>query len=111
MQTSQSGTSTSATQTSRISIKLKEQENGEVLVSVSQTQNQDEAPLHPPKTPTPQQNWGTTRGLPEMTPTGPPYRSSSAWEEAERKQKEHDALHWAGCYNDNCWVHDSEKVA
>jgi len=46
-----------------------------------------------------------------MTPTSPPYRSPSAWEEAARRQKEHDALHWTGCYNDNCWVHDSEKVA
>jgi len=50
-------------------------------------------------------------GLPEMTPTSPPYRSPSAWEEAARRQKEHDALHWTGCYNDNCWVHDREKVA
>ena len=49
--------------------------------------------------------------MPEITPTSPPYRSPSAWEEAERKQKEHDALHWTGCYNDNCWVQDSEKVA
>jgi len=46
-----------------------------------------------------------------MTPTSPPYRSPSAWEEAERKQKEHDALHWTGCDNDNCWVRDSERVA
>jgi len=108
MQTSQSGTSTPATQTSHTSIKLEEQEDGDVLVSVSQ--NQEEAPLHPPKTSTPQENWGTTIGLPEMTPTSPPYRSPSAWEEVARKQKEHDALHWTGCYNDNCWVHDSEKV-
>jgi len=82
-----------------------------MLVSVSQTQNQEEALPPPPKTPTPQENWGTTIGLPEMTPTSPPYRAPSAWEEAERKQKEHDALHWMGCYNKNCWVHDSEKVA
>jgi len=109
MQTSQSRTSTSGTQTSRTSIKLEEQENGDVLVSVSQ--NQEEAPPRPPKTPTPQENWGTTIGLPEMTPTSPPYRSPSAWEEAARRQKEHDALHWTGCYNDNCWVHDSEQVA
>jgi len=46
-----------------------------------------------------------------MTPTSPPYRSPSAWEEAARRQKEHDTLHWTGCYNDNCWVHDSEKTA
>jgi len=46
-----------------------------------------------------------------MTPTGLPYHSPTAWEEAARKQKEDDALHWTGCYNDNCWVHDSEKVA
>jgi len=44
-------------------------------------------------------------------PTSPPYRSPSAWEEAALRQKEHDALYWTGCYNDNCWVHDSEKVA
>ena len=92
-------------------MKLEEQENGDMLVSVSQTQNQEEAPQRSPKTPTPQENWGTTIGLPEMTPTSPPYRSTSAWEEAARKQKEHDALHWTGFYNDNCWVHDSEKVA
>ena len=49
--------------------------------------------------------------MPEMTPTSPPYRSPTAWEEAERKQEEHDALHWTGCYNDDCWVHDSEKTA
>jgi len=111
MQTSHSGTSTPAPQTSRTSIKLEEQKNGDVLVSVSQTQNREEAPPRPPKTPTPQENWETTIGLPEMKPTSPPYRSPTAWEEAERKQKEHDALHWTGCYNDNCWVHDSEKVA
>jgi len=111
MQTSQSGTSTPTTETSRTSIKLKELENGDMLVSVSQTQNQEEAPTHPSKTPTPQENWGTTIGLPEMMPTSPPYRSPSAWEEAARMQKEHDALHWTGCYNDNCWVHDSEKTA
>ena len=46
-----------------------------------------------------------------MTATSPPYRSPSASEEAARKQKEHDALHWTGCYNDNCSVHESEKVA
>ena len=111
MQTSQSGTSTPATQASRTSIKLEEQENGDVLVSVSQTQNQDEAPPRPPKTPTPQENWGTTIGLPEMTPTSPPYPSPSAWEKAARKQEEHDTLHWTGCYTDNCWVHESEKLA
>jgi len=111
MQTSPSGTSTPATQTSRTSIKLEEQENGDVRISVSQTQNPEEAPQSPPKTPTTQENWGTTIGLPEMTATSPPYRSPTAWEGAERKQKEHDALHWTGCYNDNCWVHDSEKVA
>ena len=72
MQTSQSGTSTPATTPSRTSIKLEEQENGDVLVSVSQTQNQEEAPLPPPKTATPQENCGTTIGLPEMTPTSPP---------------------------------------
>jgi len=46
-----------------------------------------------------------------MTPTSQPYRSPSAWEEVTRRQKEHDALHWTGCYNDNCWVRDSEKTA
>ena len=46
-----------------------------------------------------------------MTPTRPPYRSPSALEEAARRQKEHDALYWTGCYNHNCWGHDSEKVA
>jgi len=111
MQTSQSRTSTPATQTSRTSIKLEEQENGDVLVSVLQTQNEEETPPYPPKTPTPQENWETRIGLLEMTPTSPPYRSPPAWEEAEQKQKEHDAQHWTGCYNDNCWVHDSEKVA
>jgi len=111
MQTSQSGTSTPPTQASRTSIKLEELENGDVLVSVSETQNQEEAPPRPPKTATPQKNWGTTIGLPEMTATSPPYRSPSAWEEGARKQNEHDALHWTGCYNDNCWVHNSEKVA
>jgi len=111
MQTSQSGSSTPVTPTSRTSIKLEEQGNGDILVFVSQALEAEVAPPRPPKTPTPQENWGTTIGLPEMTLTSPPYRSPSAWEEAEQKPKEHDALHWTGCYNDECWVHDSEKVA
>jgi len=102
MQTSQSGGSTPGTPTSRASIKLEEQGNGDILVPVSQAPEAEAAPPRPPKTPTPQENWGTTIGLPEMTPTSPPYHSPSAWEEAARKQKEHDALHWTGCYNDNC---------
>jgi len=107
MQTSQSGTSTPATPTSPTSIQLEEQGNRDILVSLSS--NQDVVPPQPPQTSTPQENWGTI-GLPEMRPTSPPYRSPSAWEKAEQKQKEHDRLHWTGCYNDNCWVHDSEKV-
>jgi len=75
--------STPDTPTSRTSIKLEEQGNGDILVSVSQAPNHAEAPPRPPKTPTPQENWGTMIGLPEMTPTSPPYRSPSAWEEAE----------------------------
>jgi len=71
MQTWQSGSSTPATQTSRTSIKLEEQGNGDVLVSVWQTQNQAEPSPRPQKTPTPQENWGMTIGLAEMTPNKP----------------------------------------
>jgi len=67
-------------------IKLEEQGNGDILISVSQVLNQEEAPP-------PQENWGTTIGMPEMKPTRTPYRSPSASEKAEPKQKEHDALH------------------
>ena len=111
MQTSQSGSSIPTTPSSRISIKLEEQGNRDILVSVSEGLNQAEAPPRPPKTPTPQENWETAIGLPEMTPTSQPYRWPSAWVKGAERPKEHDALHWTGCYNDNCWVHDSEKVA
>ena len=46
-----------------------------------------------------------------MTPTSPPYRSPSTGDQGEGKQKECDALRGTGCYNDNCWVHNSEKTA
>ena len=87
MQTSQSGTSAPATATSRTSKKLEEQGNDDILVSVSQAPDGEAIPPQPTKTPTPQENWRTTIGLPEMTPTSAPYRSPSAWDEAERKQK------------------------
>jgi hypothetical protein len=46
-----------------------------------------------------------------MTPTSPPYRAPSEWEEAERRNREHDVLHWTACYNDECWTHRSDKDA
>jgi len=46
-----------------------------------------------------------------MTPTSLPYRTPSLCDEAQQMQKKQDALHCTRDYNNNCWVHDSEKGA
>jgi len=63
------------------------------------------------KAATPQENCGTMRCLLEMTRTSIPYHSPYTEEEAEHKHKKYKALNWTEYYNDNCWVHNSDKVA
>jgi len=111
IKTSQSAKSTAATQTSCTLIKLAEQVIRDILVSVQQAWSKQAALYWPVKAQTPQENCGTMRCLQEMTRTSISYHSPCTEEEAEHKHKKYMVLHWTEYYNNNCWVHNSDKVA